>query len=142
MSNTFYRVRATHYTSGQQMPEPTAWRVLCASHTHRGTCATRQAVQLDGDWVCTECARFDYGAEQKLREALRDEKFSHTRIRGHYRTEGVIYHLDPESPTGVFASRVGFDPQCEKAMAIVRELTGTPNAPHAGDVSRHWGSPG
>jgi hypothetical protein len=134
MKSTFYRVRATHYTSGRQMAEPTAWRVLCSSHAHRGTCATVESEKLDGDWVCTECARFTRAEEQKLREALRDPKFSHTRVRGYYQTEGLIYHRDPESPTGVFAARTGFDPQCGKAMAIVRELTGTPNAPHPGDI--------
>jgi rubredoxin len=145
-SKQFYRVRATHNTDRQEfvdyvtgedgrsrrVPAPLAWRVGCQAHAHAGTCATMQIEKLDGNWTCPECEKFDWTAKDQLRKALTHENYSHTRIIGHYRSSGVVYHNDPTSPSGK-QSAGGFDANCAEAMALVNELTGTPNSPHPSD---------
>ncbi len=106
-------------------PAPHAWQVACASHTRfeRSLEGRRDIETLDGDWACQECSKFDWKAENRLREALRDPKFSHATRRGHYGQNGIVYHNDPESPTGVFASGVSFDPFNPRCEEVIREET-------------------
>lgn len=107
-------------------PDPTPWRVLCASHARAPWIngeAKHEVEELEGEWYCLDCAKLTPLAESDLRKALRDPKFSHTTVRGHYRDHGCIYHRDHESPTGVYLAG-SFDPFNEKAMSIVREITG------------------
>lgn len=144
-TTTYYRIRMTHdsdlkpfrraiteptgpnsYRVVRMEDHPKPWRVLCESHANyeRSTHGRHDCDPLDGDWTCTECNKFTWAEESRLKNALASPKFAHTRRRGFYSQIGMIYFRDPASPTGVFAAsddkgRLGFDPYCPAAMAIV-----------------------